>query len=272
MGWQRVNLDSLDRANSWLVAFVLLIFLVAATQVGFVIGARARRREQNGISEAMTIQAAVLGLLALLLGFSFSMAMNRYDNRKRLVVEEANAIGTTYLRARMLPQDHGVPIRRLLRQYVDNRLQFHLTGMDRDTVRRELERTNGLQEQLWSHAIAAVNTKPQPVPTGLFVQSLNDVIDDHAKRVQAFEDQVPDAIFVGIYVVAILAMSLTGRVCGLVDNRHVMPTMIAALLITLVIFMINDLDRPQQGIIRVSQQSMINLRDSISRDARRSNL
>ena len=103
------------------------------------------------------------------------------------------------------------------------------------------------------------------VPTGLFVQSLNDVIDNHTKRVAAFENQVPEPIFVGIYVVAILSMGLTGRVCGMSGHRNLMPTVTASLLIALVVFMINDLDRPRQGIIRVSQQSMINLRDSIDR-------
>ena len=123
-----MNLDSLDRINSWVVFLALLIALLVAAQVGFVIGSRGRGREDDGGSEATTIQAAVLGLLALLLGFSFSMAMYRYDMRKGLVVDEANAIGTTYLRARMLPKDQSLEVRKLLRQYVGNRLKFYRVG------------------------------------------------------------------------------------------------------------------------------------------------
>jgi len=259
-----VDISSLDRINSWVVFVILFVLLIIATQIGFMIGARSHRRTgEDGGPAATTIQAAVLGLLALLLGFSFSMAMSRYDIRKRLVVEEANDIGTTYLRAKMLPGTESAEACSLLRRYVDNRLKYYDYGVDYEAIRRSLSETDRLQKQLWSQAMAAVRADPNPVPTGLFVQSLNNVIDGHAKRIEAFENQVPEAIFLGIYIVAILSMALTGRVCGLSDNRNLMPTITAALLISLVVFMINDLDRPRQGTIKVSQQSMINLRESM---------
>lgn len=258
-------LDSLDRANSLIVAITLFAALVAATQVGFWTGSRARRDGQSGTSEAMTIQASVLGLLALLLGFSFSMAMNRYDVRKKLVVEEANDIGTTYLRAGMLKSPYGTTIRRLLRRYVDARLELADPDVDNDLIPKVLKQTDDLQEQLWLQATAYVNYDSRPVPTGLFVTSLNQVIDDHARRMAAYENQVPEPIFTALYIVAVLAMGLTGRVCGLADNRQLMPTVTAALLIALVIFTINDLDRPRHGFIRVSQKSMMSLRESIDR-------
>jgi hypothetical protein len=264
-----VDTDMVYRVSSWVACTILFVLMLAATQVGFLIGRRVRAREgPEDASPTTTIQAAVLGLLALLLGFSFSMAMTRYDTRKRLVVEEANAIGTTYLRAKMLPADQSSEICDLLRRYVDARLELYEAGVNREALLRANDRSERLQRQLWARAIEAVRANPRPVPTGMFVQTLNDVIDDHAKRVEAYQNQVPSLVFIILYLVAILSMGLTGHACGLTGHRNLTPTINAAFLIALVVFMVNDLDRPRQGIIRVNQQSMIDLRDSMDRGPR----
>jgi hypothetical protein len=128
-----------------------------------------------------TIQAAVLGLLALLLGFTFSMAASRFEARKELVRDETNAIGTTYLRTQFLPEPYKSNAARLLRQYVDTRLELQQFSHIPESLADINVRTAHLQDQLWSEAVAVADRDPRSVPTGLFIQALNEVIDGHGK-------------------------------------------------------------------------------------------
>ena len=194
------------------------------------------------------------------------MAMSRYDLRRQLVVDEANAIGTTYLRAKMLAKPQSTEIPTLLLRYIDVRLIFSASSRDQPAFARADAEAERLHRALWSQAMAAVKSNPQPVPTGLFVQSLNEVIDDHAKRVAAMQNQVPALIFAVLYLVAIGAMGLTGFACGLAGRRSLVAALSASVLIALVAFAITDLDQPRRGLIRTSQQSLIDLRASINRD------
>lgn len=124
---------------------------------------------------------SILGLLAFLLAFTFGLAAARFEARRQTVLEEANAIGTTYLRARLLPDPERTESAKLLREYVDVRLPDSRQKNTSQAITQAITRSEELQEQLWSQAIAAAEKKPTVV-TGLFVQSLNEVIDLHAKR------------------------------------------------------------------------------------------
>src|SRR5690606_28962629 len=122
---------------------------------------------------------SILGLLALLLAFTFSLAASRFEARRQAVLEEANAIGTTYLRTRLLPEPERQELARLLREYVDVRLSAVQAGQTAEAIKHSEE----LHEQLWQQAAAAAQKSSGSIMTGLFVQSLNEVIDLHAKRV-----------------------------------------------------------------------------------------
>jgi hypothetical protein len=266
-GGERVNTNLLYRFDTWLVCLILLVLLLVALEAGFRVGRRTRPLMVEGDrSAATTVIASVLGLLALLLGFSFSMAMARYDARYELVVHEANTVGTTFLRAKMLPEPRRTRVARLLRNYVDVRASRAAAGRDQIAFENAVRESERLQKRIWAHAIEAVRTDPKPVPTGLFVQTLNDMIDDHAKRLAAMRNHVPALIYLILYSVAIGAMGLAGYGCGLAGRRNLLATVTAAVLITLVVFAITDLDRPRTGWIRVSQQSILDLRDSMDRD------
>ncbi len=182
----------------------------------------------------------MIGLLGLLLGFTFSMAMSRHDIRRLLVVDDSNAIGTTYLRSKFLPEPHKTQVARLLRRYVDVRLEPYRAGRDEERLRKAISETQELQSELWSQAVAMVKIDPRPVPTGLFVQTLNDLIDDHEKRMTAFESQVPSSIFMLLYIAAVLSMGLTGYGCGIAGSRSLVSTMTSIVLIASVIFLISD--------------------------------
>lgn len=264
-----LDVSWLNRVDAWVIFVSLAVLLTAATEIGFRIGRRARP-DVGGASgtEVTTVQAAVLGLLALLLGFTFSMAVTRYDMRKQLVLEEANSIGTTYLRAKLLPSPHSTEAGDLLRRYVDTRLEFYAAGLNPARLHQASQETERLQGMLWSHAVAAGKIDRRAVTTGLFTSSLNDLIDNHARRLAALENQVPSSVFVLLYVAAIASMALTGYGLGIGGQRNLLSTATATILIASVVFLIADLDRPRRGLIKVSQQSMIRLQQSLRREAR----
>lgn len=251
--------------NQWLFFAANLGLLLLATEGGFRLGRRTKARTPEAAkSQVSSIQAAVLGLLALLLGFTFSMTLSRYDTRRELVLKEANAIGTAILRSGLLPKPHRMESARLLRQYVDVRLEFAQTRLvEQQKLRAVNDQTEQLHQQLWSHAIAVAEMDPRSVMAGLYVQALNDVIDLYSKRLMALESHVPVSILMLLSLVAYLAMGLTGYVCGLAGHRNFLVALTEVVLIAAVLLLIVDLDRPLQGLIQVSQQSMIDLHDSL---------
>jgi len=256
--------DILYSMNEWLLFGIISVLFFLASEVGFQIG-RIRRADvdESGKSQINTLQAAILGLLALLLGFTFSMVLSRFDAREQMVLEESNAIGTCYLRAQMLPEPQKTEISKLLRQYVDVRLEVVRTGNLQEIV----SRSEKLHDQLWSQAVATEKKEPQRLITLLFIQSLNDVIDIHSGRLRAVLDQVPDMVWVLLFVLTIFAMGMIGFGSGLGKGHQLIPRLVVAVLIALVVLVIMDLGQPQRGLIRVSQQSMMMLRDSINRPA-----
>jgi flagellar basal body-associated protein FliL len=235
-----------------------------ATEAGFLLGRRSQSTtDEHSRSQIYTIQGAVLGLLALLLGFTFAMAMSRYDTRKQLVLEESNAIGTTFLRAQLLPESPRKEVSNLLRRYVEVRLDFYHAGNNQKLLREVRDKTERLQNQLWAYGAAVGAKDPRAVTTGLFLQSLNETIDLNATRITAMENHVPEITLVLLYFVAVMATGLIGYGCGLSGIRNFFVTIISSVLIGAVIMVIIDLDRPRHGLIRISQQRMIDLRDNL---------
>jgi len=202
---------------------------------------------------------AMLGLLAFMLAFTFGLAASRFDDRRHVVLDEANAIGTTYLRAAMLPQTIGTASRDMLREYVDVRLEAAQAGR----INEAISKSEDLQNRLWSQAVTVTETDRSPIAS-LYVQSLNEVIDLHAKRIMvAAQSRVPGAIWIALYLLAILAMSAMGYHQGLTSNKRSIALLGLIIAFSAVLILVVDLDRPGEGLLRVSQKSMIDLRRSM---------
>ena len=199
-----------------------------------------------------------------MIGFTFSMALNRYDTRRSAVVDEANAIGTTDLRARMLPEPHASEVRKLLRDYVDIRIE--LSGARRNPTSWEEARqhSNAIQADLWQNAVTVSTADLRSTPAGLFVRSLNDMIDRQEKRLAAVRAHVPPAVFVLLYAIAAVAIGLGSYVGGSRGQGGRIPMAIMGLLFAVVIGMTNDLDRSLGGFITVDQEAMYNLKESMN--------
>jgi hypothetical protein len=174
-------------------------------------------------------------------------------------LSEANAIGTTYLRAAMLPEPMRTEAQNLLREYVDVRIEAVQPGK----LDQAITKSEELHTRLWSVAVAATEKDRSPI-TALYVQSLNEMIDVHAKRVMAgVRSRVPGMIWIVLYLLAILSMVMIGYHEGLTKSRRSIAVIALVLGFSSVLYLIADLDRPVHGTLRVSQQSMIDLRKSM---------
>lgn len=251
--------------NSVAIAVTLFIAIILFHEVGFRIGRFIQSRTDDEV-KALTgsIQASILGLLALLLGFTFSMSMQRFDGRSMALIDEANAIGSAVLRVQLLPVKYQNDAHQYLQKYIELRVaigQLDLTQRaQRDTYNKKIA---ALQNELWSLAILATNDDPRPVTTGAFVKSLNDVIDIQGKRNALLQMHVPEVVLILLFVVFISSGGILGYSGGLTGRRIVAPIVLVSLLITLIVFIIIDLDRPKRGVIQVNQSVMIELRNQV---------
>jgi len=247
--------------SSIVIAGALLLAILAANEAGYRLGRWQRARHDTGAkAQTSAIQAAMLGLLALLLGFTFTMALQRFDNRSQAVISEANAIGTAYLRTQLLPEEYREPARKLINDYLQLCISTSKLDLTEQTERRRAQDdVQRMQDAMWSIALAAAEQDARPVTTGLFIQSLNELIDVYGERNAALRKHVPEVVLFLLFAVFIIAGAVLGFSGGLEGGRPLLATVAMSMLIVLVIFIIIDLDRPRRGLIEVNQDSMLDL-------------
>jgi hypothetical protein len=251
----------IDALPLWGLFIAILAVVLLSVECGYRLGKfRLSRREQEKEAPVGTMVGATLGLLAFILAFTFGLAAARFDTRRQMLLDEANAIGTTYLRAGMLPE-RGDQIRGLLRDYVGTRLDAVRSG---DVV-EGIHRSENIQHQVWTEAETVAQKNPNSIVVGLFIQSLNETIDLHAKRLQAgVRSRIPGAIWVGLFAVAVLSLMAMGYLEGLAGTRRSLAVLAVAVAFAVVIELIADLDRPQEGVLRVSQQALLDVQRSMN--------
>ena len=257
-GEERAVREMLDQLSAPSVFALTLVLLAVVSEIGFRIA--GKEADDARKTQSVALLGSMLGLLALLLGFTFSIAQARQLDRTLLLVDEANAIGTTYLRAAMLPPPHGAKVRQLLRDYVDLRLGIRW----REGFARKLERSEALHAALWKEAVACAAELPASLPVSLFITSLNDVIDLHTERVSAaVYRRLPNAIVATMFAVALLAMFIQGHSAGLSHGRATLATLAVTVSVAAVLTLIMDLDRPRQSMFRVDQSALVDLQKSM---------
>jgi hypothetical protein len=259
-----VYVDLLFEANEWIIAFLLLVLMLAASEAGFRLGRYAESRTTKETkSDISVVAGSIVGVLGLLLGFTMSMAVARFEARKQLVLEEANAIGTSYLRTQLLPTPEGPEIAILLSDYVNLRVEYANAGQDFDRLETVRRQTARLQNEVWTRAVAYAQKDRNPVIAGLLLQSLNQAIDLEAARWMTFLNRVPVSVIYVNGIVALLAVNLVGYAFGASGRRQLFSTCLLAVAISVVLAVILDLDRPRHGFIQVSQQPMIDVQDEL---------
>jgi hypothetical protein len=227
---------------------VLLLGFFLCVSLGF----RFRRSENENYAQLESARNGISVLLSLLLGFMLPMAQPHYDQRKSLIVEEADAISTVHLRAEMLPEPFRGQILTELRQYLNSRTDFSKEDMDETTLQASLERSNQLLRDMQQQAVALVGQNPNPV-TPIFVQALNELGGLTERRLAAEENRVPIPIWLMVGMISVLACLITGY-C--MRRRYLVEMIVLPLTVAIVMTLVADLDSPRTGVIHVGQQSM----------------
>jgi hypothetical protein len=246
-----------------IAAVVILIaaVLLLAFEAGFRIGRWWQEKtpdEKEGPTNMLV--GSLLALMAFLLAVTMGMASDRFDSRRALVLDEANAIGTTYLRAGYLPAPYAADSQELLREYVPLRINT----ADRAQLQANFARSTEIQNELWAKAEELARATPDSVVLGLYIDSLNQMIDLHETRVTAIVyARVPETVLILMIILAALTMGMVGYSAGLTRRRSVLTATVLVVVLAAVLTLVVDLDRPREGFLQVSQQPLLDLQQQI---------
>jgi len=255
--------------NAGLLSLVILAIVLAGIEVGSLLGRRVKGAavDDDSKTHINSTQASTLGILGLLLAFTFSLALQRFDTRSDAMVDEANAIGTAYLRAQMLPQPYRDEARALLRDYVDVRIKTDgisaVVGDEREALTAQ---AGALQNAIWDAARRAAEANPSPVPAGMFVQATNELIDSFGRRGAAIDRHVPEVVLFLLLGTFLITSVIVGYSAGVVRRRPPLVSFAMVGLIVVLVFVILDLDRPRRGLITVSEKNFRDLQASMKAD------
>jgi hypothetical protein len=241
-----------------LILVLSLVMLWLSEWIGASCRKRWPQREEDR-DDFSLIAAATLTLLGLIIGFSFSMAINRYDQRKNYEEAEANAIGTEYVRADLLPGADAVKVRALLRNYLDQRVLFYETYGDRQ-LRQINAMTAQLQTDLWSAVRGPALAHPTSVGA-LVVSGMNDVLNSQGYTQAAWWNRIPGMAWALMATIAICSNLLIGYGMGNARSKSFL-LLVLPLVVSISFFLISDIDSPNHGIIRVHPQNLISLSQS----------
>src|SRR5215472_2711930 len=263
----RQVIDTLYGMPDWLVACLFLGLMVMACETGYALGLRSKAAEKT---KAMvpTIAASILALLGLLLSFTMSMSVSRYDSRRRLVLEEANALMSAYQRAQALPAPENTGLQQLLCQYVDNRLRVSENALDPQTLHQGRQEDARLQGELWSRGAALAQRNPESVPAGLLLESLDNAFSLENSRWIGFVAHLPEAVIYVNALMGLIAALMVGYDFGLTGHRHPLSEALVIVAIMMVLTLIVELDHPHSGVIRVSQQPLVELQRRLAAPSR----
>jgi len=256
----------LDAFPVWLIALVFAIVTLACYEGGFRLGRRWQERlpgEQEGPTGVLV--GSILALMAFLLAVTMGMAADRFDARRGLVVDEANAIGKAYLEAGYLPQADADRIQELLREYLPLRI---VTTSDRAVVDANFRQSQELHTQMWAIEQAVARSGYLPDLMSSFGDSLAELRSLHETRIVARDyARVPETVLWLLLAGSALSLGMVGYGAGLTEKRSVLSAVVLVVVLGAVITLVIDLDRPQEGFLQVSQQALLDVQAWIGQPA-----
>jgi hypothetical protein len=246
----------LDQIPIWAMYLLTVLVLLVAMEAGYrLTKANQRKQQAKGDAGVGAMAGATLALLAFLLAFVVGFAANLSSERRELVIKEANAIGTAYLRAGYLDEPYRMESRELLREYVDMRI----AALDLDERVDAVLRSEEIHNELWTRAEQVARESPLDT-ISLYISSVNEVIDVHTERIiYGIDIRVPATVLLGMFIVALFTMFLVGMQSGYAEKRNFLALVVLVLILSVVFFLIVDLDRSQEGLMRVPQQALYDL-------------
>ena len=257
---------SIGAAPVWIIFAVTIVVVMLAIEAGYHLGRAAHRRsEDEKESPVSAIAGAILALAAFMLAFTFGIVSERYDAKKALVREDSIAIRTAWQRSDFLPEPDRAEAAVLLRKYVDDRVTFaEKRTIAPERVKSFQSAVRQVQDRLWSMAVANARKDMNSDVAALYIESLNEVNGIHASRVAvAIQARIPVEIWLVLYFVTIVGMTGVGYQTGIAGSKRSNARPLLALSFALVFALIASLDRPDSGIMKVTQEPLIDLRDAM---------
>jgi len=243
---------------------ITIVILWLSAKLGSWFRAKRNDLDDKSREDFQVVLGATLTLLGLIIGFTFSMAISRYDQRKNYEEEEANAIGTEYVRGDLLPSTDAGRVKSMLTNYLDQRILFY-KSRDWDELQKINARTAQLQDELWSAVRIPAAAQPTPV-ISLAVAGMNDVLNTQGYTQAAWWNRIPLAAWCLLAAIAICSNLLMGY--NLRNSRATITLLVLPLTVSISFFLIADIDSPRGGIIRVSPNNLISLSQSLHATSR----
>ena len=249
--------------SSWELALIIFAVVFGVTMIGVAAGVYLRRHSAKLKEPFGVLQAALLGVVGLLLAFGLTLAVGRYQDRRAAVVSEANAIGTTYLRAQTLAEPVRSKSLGLLRRYTDLTIRLSTEVPGSGASKRTAAAEDAQQRKLWGLAGQSLVSAPVASAPRLYVDSLNTMIDQQTVRISALNNRVPGAVLALEVFGAAVALGLLGLHLAVL-GRGPLPMVLAAALVTMLLLVTFDLDRPTRGLITVPDTPLTSLKASMA--------
>jgi hypothetical protein len=249
--------------QSWELALLVFAVVGGATALGYLAGRFLRRHSETLREPFGVLQGALLGVVGLILAFGLSLAVGRYEDRRAATVAEANAIGTSYLRAQLLDEPERSQSLALFPPYTDLAIRITHEIPGAGSIARTTAEEGALQRRLWRLAGRSMAAAPLASAPRLYVDSLNETFDDQSARVSALNNRVPGAVLALEVIGAAVALGLLALHISVL-GRGLIALMAAAALVTLLLLVTFDLDRPTRGLIKVPDTSLRTLRASMT--------
>jgi hypothetical protein len=236
------------------IAGVLAVAMIVLIEAGRRAGVRRLGKLPDGATTSnVVVDTAVLGLMGLLLAFTFSGAASRWEWRRSLVVQEANNIGTAYLRLDLLPREHQPKLRETFRQYVASRLAIYRKLPDIAAAREELERSSAIQDRLWGEVVSAAKETQNPAVISLVVSNVNEMLDITTTRTAAAEAHLPHIVFVMLAATVLAGSLLVGYDTAGNRQRSWIHIATYTILLSVSVYLILELEYPRLGFIRIDR-------------------
>jgi hypothetical protein len=245
--------------DAYVMIVVVCLFFLLVYEVTFRIGrSLAPKSGDRAPAQGQAIEASILTLFGLLLGFTFSMASVRYEERRETVVHESNAIGTAWLRASLLEPETANELRLTLRQYLDARIELYAAPFNAGELEKINAQTDHIQHRAWQ--IASTQARLHPTPThALVISALNEMIDLREKQMSAFENIVPGAVKLFLLMFSFIAVGVVGYLNGMSQNRQKILSFTFVAVVSMTLLLIADMDRPRRGAVKLSYETLLRL-------------
>jgi hypothetical protein len=251
------------RLSTWELGLIVAAVVLGFVVLGYLAGRLLRAHMETLREPVGIVQGALLAIVGLVLAFGLSLALGRYDSRRAAVVDDANTIGTTYLRAQTLSEPTRTRSLELLKRYTDASLQLSEAVPTTAKFRQAIAKEDGIQRQLWGLAGNALKGAPQDSAPRLYVETLNEMIDQQTVRVAALNNRIPNAVLALEVLGTAIAFGLLALYTAL-HGRGATTVFLAGALVTVLLLVIFDLDRPTRGLIRVPDAPLVALRASMA--------